>query len=156
MFLFLPQVVSKDLIIQDKERLYVELKNILARQPGPEVAEQLEIYGVNLKNKKRQMKAMKSELLMYKQQVVEYRNDLEQVSSSFDLLQGKYFKMLRHQKRVEQQQQQQQQQEEGDFSYGYPGDNNNNDSRNTYYGGERDQSVVSGTLGEMYLIQGKR
>ena len=46
MFLLLPQVVSKDLIIQDKERLYVELKNILARQPGPEVAEQLEIYGV--------------------------------------------------------------------------------------------------------------
>ena len=149
MFLLFPQVVSKDLIIQDKERLYVELKNILARQPGPEVAEQLEIYGVNLKNKKRQMKAMKSELLMYKQQVVEYRNDLEQVSSSFDLLQDKYFKMLRHRKRVEQQQQQQQQQQEGDYSYGYPGDNsnNNNESRNTYYGGERDQSVVSGTLG---------
>jgi hypothetical protein len=38
-------VVQKDLIIQDKERLYVELKNVLARQPGPEVAEQLEIYG---------------------------------------------------------------------------------------------------------------
>ena len=52
-------VVEKDLIIQDKERLYVELKNILARQPGPEVAEQLEVYGTNLKSKKRQMKAMR-------------------------------------------------------------------------------------------------
>ena len=38
-------VVDKDVLIQDKERLYVELKNILARQPGPEVAEQLEVYG---------------------------------------------------------------------------------------------------------------
>lgn len=31
---------------QEKERLYVELKGILARQPGPEVAEQLSIYQV--------------------------------------------------------------------------------------------------------------
>ena len=37
------------------------------------------MYGYNLKNKKRQMKAMKSELLMYKQQVIEYRSDLENV-----------------------------------------------------------------------------
>jgi len=32
-------VVEKDVIIQEKEKLYTELKNILARQPGPEVAE---------------------------------------------------------------------------------------------------------------------
>ena len=38
------EVVEKDLLIQHKEKLYVELKNILARQPGPEVAEQLSIY----------------------------------------------------------------------------------------------------------------
>merc|ERR1712072_1628419 len=31
-------VVDKDLEIQEKERLYNELQNILARQPGPEVA----------------------------------------------------------------------------------------------------------------------
>lgn len=31
---------------QEKEKLYVELKGILARQPGPEVAEQLSIYQV--------------------------------------------------------------------------------------------------------------
>ena len=40
------QVVEKDLLIQEKEKLYMELKNILARQPGPEVAEQLSIYQV--------------------------------------------------------------------------------------------------------------
>ena len=33
--------MEKDLQIAEKEKLYVELKNILARQPGPEVAEQL-------------------------------------------------------------------------------------------------------------------
>lgn len=40
------EVVEKDLLIQEREKLYVELKNILARQPGPEVAEQLNIYQV--------------------------------------------------------------------------------------------------------------
>lgn len=45
------EVVEKDVIIQEKEKLYVELKNLLARQPGPEVAEQLSIYQQNLKQK---------------------------------------------------------------------------------------------------------
>ena len=38
------EVVEKDVIIQEKEKLYIELKNVLARQPGPEVAEQLTVY----------------------------------------------------------------------------------------------------------------
>ena len=37
-------MAEKDGLIQQKEKLYVELKAILARQPGPEVAEQLSIY----------------------------------------------------------------------------------------------------------------
>jgi chromosome segregation ATPase len=64
------EVVEKDLLIQEKEKLYVELKNILARQPGPEVAEQLAVYQQNLKDKLKQMKAMKAELEMYKAQVI--------------------------------------------------------------------------------------
>ena len=42
------EVVEKDVIIQEKEKLYMELKNLLARQPGPEVAEQLSIQYPNL------------------------------------------------------------------------------------------------------------
>lgn len=63
------EVVEKDLLIQEKEKLYVELKNILARQPGPEVAEQLSTYQGNLREKTKQMKAMASELNMYQAQV---------------------------------------------------------------------------------------
>ena len=36
-------MAAKDSLIQQKEKLYVELKSILARQPGPEVAKQLQI-----------------------------------------------------------------------------------------------------------------
>ena len=50
------QVVEKELLIQKKEKLYMELKHILARQPGPEVAEQLQIYQQTLKEKTKQMK----------------------------------------------------------------------------------------------------
>merc|ERR1711998_427754 len=63
----------------EKEKLYVELKNILGRQPGPEVAEQLSVYQTNLKQKVVQMKAMNSELDMYKQQVEEFRCDISDV-----------------------------------------------------------------------------
>lgn len=54
------EVVEKELLIQEKEKLYLELKHILARQPGPEVAEQLTIYQQTLKEKTKQMKVMPS------------------------------------------------------------------------------------------------
>lgn len=42
---------------KEKERLYVELKQILARQPGPEAAEQLQQcrWTIREKNKKHQV-----------------------------------------------------------------------------------------------------
>lgn len=63
------EVVERDLLIQEKEKLYVELKNILARQPGPEVAEQLSTYQANMREKNKQMKSMASELNVYQAQV---------------------------------------------------------------------------------------
>ncbi|KAJ1459993.1 flagellar associated protein [Pelagophyceae sp. CCMP2097] len=62
------EVVEKDLLVQEKEKLYGELKHILARQPGPEVAEQLGVYQASLRQKTRQMKGMASELNMYQAQ----------------------------------------------------------------------------------------
>jgi len=59
------EVAEKDFLIQEKERLYIELKNILARQPGPEVEEQLEVYQGNLKDKSKQMAKMLRELKQY-------------------------------------------------------------------------------------------
>ena len=59
------EVIEKDLLIQEREKLYLELKGILARQPGPEVAEQLSVYQQTLREKTRQMKSMASELNMY-------------------------------------------------------------------------------------------
>ncbi|KDO22235.1 hypothetical protein SPRG_12321 [Saprolegnia parasitica CBS 223.65] len=73
------EACMKDLLIVEKEKLYVELKNVLARQPGPEVAEQLLVYQDNLKKKQAQMKNMENELDMYKAQVREYKHDLQRI-----------------------------------------------------------------------------
>ena len=56
------EVNEKDNLIKEKEKLYMELKNILARQPGGEIREQLSNYKENLKTKNAQMKKMLSEL----------------------------------------------------------------------------------------------
>lgn len=93
------EVVEKELLIQEKEKLYMELKQILARQPGPEVAEQLQMYQQTLKDKTKQMKSMASELNMYEAQVKEYKYELERLSKELQEAKKKYYL----QKRKEQQ-----------------------------------------------------
>ncbi len=43
-------------VLQEKEKLYVELKHILARQPGPEAVEKLQVYQRTLREKTKQLK----------------------------------------------------------------------------------------------------
>ncbi|GMI43157.1 hypothetical protein TrCOL_g9754 [Triparma columacea] len=89
------EVVEKDMLIQEKERLYLELKKILARQPGPEVAEQLSVYQSSLKEKGRQMKAMASELNMYQAQVNEYKYEIERLTRELQDVKRKYYEQKR-------------------------------------------------------------
>jgi len=89
------EVVEKDVVIQEKEKLYVELKNLLARQPGPEVAEQLSIYQQNLKEKTGQMKAMAAELNMYQAQVNEYKYEIERLTRELQDMKRKYYEQKR-------------------------------------------------------------
>lgn len=89
------EVVEKGLVIQEKDKLYMELKNILARQPGPEVAEQLSVYQTNLKTKTRQMKAMASELNMYQAQINEYKYEIERFSRELQDMKKKYYNSKR-------------------------------------------------------------
>ena len=85
------EVVQKELLIQEKEKLYTELKHILARQPGPEVAEQLSIYQQTLKQKTKQLKALASELNMYESQISEYKFDIDKLNRELGEVKNKYF-----------------------------------------------------------------
>lgn len=84
------ETTLKDLLILEKEKLYVELKTILARQPGAEVAEQLVVYKETLKTKQNQMRKMEEELQMYKMQVNEYRRDQEVLEKEKQRLQSEW------------------------------------------------------------------
>ncbi|NXL28713.1 CFA58 protein, partial [Glaucidium brasilianum] len=75
------ELMEKELLLQEKEKLYVELKNILARQPGPKAAEQLQLYRHTLQEKTKQLKALSSELNMYKSQSQEYKHEIERLSN---------------------------------------------------------------------------
>merc|ERR1719203_1906851 len=91
------EVVEKDALIQEKERLYVQLKNIIARQPGPEGAEQLAWYSQNLKEKTAHMKQMAAELESYNGQVQDLRDEIDRHNKDFADVKQAYFQKLRRQ-----------------------------------------------------------
>jgi len=93
------EVAEKDALIQQKEKLYVELKAILARQPGPEVAEQLGIYQANLSEKQKQMKAMVSELTLHRQQVSDLKLEQESIHQKMAAVKKKYFAIRQRERR---------------------------------------------------------
>ena len=85
------EVAQKDALIQQKEKLYVELRAILARQPGPEVAEQLNLYQANLTEKTKQLKAMSNELSLHRQQVSDLKLDQESLIQKLAQAKKRYF-----------------------------------------------------------------
>ncbi|XP_053471025.1 cilia- and flagella-associated protein 58 isoform X2 [Ictalurus furcatus] len=89
------EVVEKELLLQEKEKLYVELKHILARQPGPEAAEQLLIYQQTLKKKTRQLKTVTAELNMFESHAKQYKNEIEQLTSELHDMKKKYLMQKR-------------------------------------------------------------
>uniref|UniRef100_A0A8C9UZJ6 Cilia and flagella associated protein 58 n=1 Tax=Scleropages formosus TaxID=113540 RepID=A0A8C9UZJ6_SCLFO len=109
------EVVEKELLLQEKEKLYVELKRILARQPGPEAAEQLQIYQQTLREKTKQLKALSSELTMYETQTQEYKYEIERLAQELQNVKKKYLT----QKRKEQQSSDLQYLPRGDFTGGF-------------------------------------
>merc|ERR1719443_860173 len=89
------EVVEKEAQIQEKEKLYVQLKHIIARQPGPEVAEQLAWYSQNLKEKTAHMKQMAGELAMYHSQVKDLRDEIDRYNKDFANVKQTYFNRMR-------------------------------------------------------------
>jgi len=80
---------------QEKDKLYEELKKILAKQPGPEVAEQLSLHQQGVRNKTKSMKAMASELNMYNAQVNEYKYELERLTRELQSVKRQYYEQKR-------------------------------------------------------------
>merc|ERR1712113_972600 len=93
------EAVEKDLAIQEKEKLYVELKSILARQPGPEVVEEVAKQQSSLKDKTKQMKAMAAELNMYHAQLSDYKDEIERLTKELQDTKRRYYEQ-RHREQL--------------------------------------------------------
>ncbi|NXV82035.1 CFA58 protein, partial [Atlantisia rogersi] len=93
------EVIEKELHLQEKEKLYVELKHILARKTVPEAAKQLQLYRHTLREKTKQLKVLSSELNMCESQSQEYKHEIERLANELQNMKKKYLA----QKRKEQQ-----------------------------------------------------
>jgi hypothetical protein len=121
-------VESKDQAIQSSEKLYVNLRKVLARQPGSEAAEQLRLYAATLRDKKSKFKQIKNELKTYKfrllqlclfclfgfltwqlislfcfryqSKVYEYKYELQNLSQDMQLLKMDYFAARRREQQA--------------------------------------------------------
>ncbi|KAK7161348.1 hypothetical protein R3I94_004128 [Phoxinus phoxinus] len=89
------EVVEKELLLQEKEKLYVELKHILARQPGPEAAEKLQVYQRTLREKTKQLKALTAELNMHESQAEDYKYEIERLAHELQEVKKKYLAQKR-------------------------------------------------------------
>jgi len=82
---------QKDIVITQKEQQYTQLKNVLARQPGPEIAEQLTVYHENIVKRADQMKRMQEELASNHTHVDEYKHQIQQLQDELQEIKRKYF-----------------------------------------------------------------
>ncbi|KAL9652707.1 hypothetical protein ABK040_015757 [Willaertia magna] len=108
------EVLEKDLLIKEKEKLYLELKNIIVKQPGPEVVEQYHSLKETLKMKQKTYDGMIKELNMYMLKVKELEYLKLKLSDDFFTLKSEYFN-LKNNKEFN---------DDDDEQHDYLGDNN--------------------------------
>ncbi|KAK1882426.1 Cilia- and flagella-associated protein 58 [Dissostichus eleginoides] len=95
------ELEEHELLLQEKEKLYVELKHILARQPGPEAAEQLQQCQWILRERTKKLKALIAELRMVDSKMNEYKSENQRLANEMANIKKKYLsqKMLHSEQR---------------------------------------------------------
>eukprot|EP00474_Spongospora_subterranea_P010578 CRZ11036.1 hypothetical protein [Spongospora subterranea] len=94
------ELAAKDAKIEQREKLYVDLRRIQARQIGQEVHEQLRIYEAEIKEKTGKHKIMLIELKLCQARVHELKYEIENVYKSLDLVKLTYFQRQRAETRA--------------------------------------------------------
>ncbi|CAG5878862.1 unnamed protein product [Menidia menidia] len=84
------ELEERELLLQEKEKLYVELKLILARRPGPEAAEQLQQCQWTIRDRTRKLKALIAELTMLDSKMNEYKSENQRLANELANVKKKY------------------------------------------------------------------
>ncbi|XP_025103607.1 cilia- and flagella-associated protein 58-like [Pomacea canaliculata] len=90
------EIVEVERVLQEKDRLYVELRAVLERQPGPEIIEQLAVYQRVLRNKNKQLKQLTAELNMFETDTKLQKHDINKMEKEVTDLKKKYYKEKKH------------------------------------------------------------
>ncbi|KAJ3416356.1 hypothetical protein HDV05_001924 [Chytridiales sp. JEL 0842] len=92
------EVFEKELLIAQKEKLYVEVKQILQRQPGPEVLEELRAVKDAARSKTRECKSLASELNMYHSQLNSSQYEITRLHQDLQDLKKKYYDLKKRER----------------------------------------------------------
>ncbi|XP_068457402.1 cilia- and flagella-associated protein 58 [Clinocottus analis] len=84
------EVEEHKLLLQEKEKLYVELKHIMVRQPGPEAAEQLQQCQWTVRDRTKKLKALIAELRMLDSKMNEYQSENQRLANELANTKKKY------------------------------------------------------------------
>ncbi|KAI4483156.1 hypothetical protein M0804_008211 [Polistes exclamans] len=88
-------IIDKEKRVQDTEKLYMNLREILVKQPGPRITMALNETQKALRKRGNKMKCLVSELNMYQVEINEYKFDVERMSKEMCELKMKYYAQKR-------------------------------------------------------------
>lgn len=87
------ECMKQEMTLEEKQRLVVELQAMSARQPGPQVAQQLNAYQKDLQRKNAQMKQKASEINMTSTQTAELRYEVARLRRELEETRQKYYEV---------------------------------------------------------------
>ena len=73
------EVAKKEEIIQEKEKLYIKLKHIVARQSGLDMEEPLAKYKAKIKEEGQRLKKLKEEIKNYRLEIKNYEYEIKRI-----------------------------------------------------------------------------
>ncbi|XP_015520756.2 cilia- and flagella-associated protein 58-like [Neodiprion lecontei] len=93
-------MIQKEKKIKEGEKLYMNLRAVLSKQPGPEVIITLQKTQKALRERGKKMKCLIAELNMSESQVNEYKFDLERMNKEMCSLKNKFYLQKKKEQRT--------------------------------------------------------
>lgn len=110
------EVIERDLQIQEKEKLFVQLKTTLNKQPGAEVFAKMQNLQTDVRTKTKQLRAAISELQVLHKEVTSKKDEIERLHKELEAVKCCYLEEKRNEAREQQKQQPLQQETTGEVS----------------------------------------
>jgi hypothetical protein len=88
------EVSKKEDLIQEKEKLYIKLKHIVARQSGMDMEEPLSKFKAKIKEEGQRLKKLKEEIKSHQLEIRNYEYEIKRIVNNTDKLKQAWFKRL--------------------------------------------------------------